>query len=83
MITADRFKQTRCQREGIEKAIDYAIEGAASSGSRIVTVQLKRGWDLDKLEEVLAKYRAHGGWIAEIILDSRDGDFIKLEPRIM
>ena len=62
----------------LEEVIDSAIRHAAAHASRTPITVATNGWPYDVIEAVLDKYKKVG-WRAEVVPDSRDGDFIRLE----
>lgn len=83
MISPGTYTELRSKNfdHFIEKRIDEAIAGHASyqsHGAITIATQLFPNTTNADLERVLAKYRSKG-WAAEVVSDSRDGDYIKLE----
>lgn len=62
----------------LEAAIDGAIRHAAAWNNPGPITLSAKGWPSDVIERVLAEYRDKG-WRAELVLDGRDGDFMRLE----
>jgi hypothetical protein len=74
MITPEEFRTaTRPGLNEVEQAIDHAITNAKRTP---ITVQLH--WDIATVEHVLHNYSLLG-WIAQVVFDQRDGNFIQLD----
>lgn len=76
--TPSQYRAIRhTKSQALETKIDNAITTAAAFGDAMITIGTA-GYNTETIEMVLADYR-RAGWKAELVPDSRDGDFIKLE----
>ncbi len=83
MITATAFRHmTKGNDHLLEERIDAAISQAAITYRPMVTIgaSMLNGFSLDAINRVLQKYRANG-WMAELVTDPRDGDYVSMAPR--
>ncbi len=83
MITTTQFRslsRNSGMHNQIEQRLDAAIKNAASGAETVIRVAIPQAWNRSVVWEVLTTYRM-AGWSADIVDDSRDGDFIELQVR--
>jgi hypothetical protein len=76
--TPNQYRALRnTKAQALEAKIDSAIELSAAFGDAAITIGT-HGYNAATIEQVISDYRK-AGWTVELVPDSRDGDFIKLE----
>lgn len=83
MITASEYTTmlaSNAEDTRLEQRIDLAIRDQGESGrDRDITLTIG-GWDREVIDRVLARY-CEADWNAQLVSDSRDGDFISMRRK--
>lgn len=78
MITPAAFRSLGTEQiQALEERIDSSLVAARTRGRQFAHVGVA-GFHAAVIQEVIAHYKAVG-WHAELVLDSRDGDYVNVE----